>query len=187
MTPKTLIRLAQALVLTAALAALVTPAVALAGSNGADVFERYAAAHPYGQGVLAQQAQVPSDRRSPDTLAAASAVQTQAGRRALARHPRRRKRRPADAGFDRHALARHVRRDAAAAAGRLRALERLRLGRCRHRRRDRAACAPLRDGRAVAAPPPCGTGCKRPERRSPPKRRAGHTARPPSFRPQPPK
>jgi hypothetical protein len=80
MTMSSLIRFVQALVLTAAVAALATPAVALAGSSGSksapDLFERYAAAHTYGKGVLDQHARVLIDGRSPDTLDAAHSLQT---------------------------------------------------------------------------------------------------------------
>jgi hypothetical protein len=82
------------LVLAAAVAVLATPTIALGGSGATtpDWFERYAAAHPYGDTVSpavemrsadtldavadARQALlVPSDGRSPDTLDEASAPQ----------------------------------------------------------------------------------------------------------------
>jgi hypothetical protein len=88
-----LIRLAQALVLVAAFA---IPATALGGSNAStpsyDVFERYAAAHPFGHGILnmtpapdvferyaATHATpaVLTDGRSPDTRDAAEAARLQ--------------------------------------------------------------------------------------------------------------
>ena len=106
MTPLNLFRLTQALVLAAIVAALAAPSIALANSypgkpapdwferyaaahpygagvldstEAPDVFERYAAAHPYGKGVVdTTQAQaVLTDGRSPDTLDAAAASQLQ--------------------------------------------------------------------------------------------------------------
>lgn len=73
MSPTNLIRFTQAVVLAAIVAAL-APALALGNSNSGkaapDWFERYAAAHPYGQSV-------PIDGRSPDTLDAALAASSQ--------------------------------------------------------------------------------------------------------------
>ena len=81
MTLTHLIRFTQTLVLAAVVAALAAPAVALGGSNpskpATDWFERYAAAHPYGQGTLAAAQPQLTDGRSPDTLDAASTAQFQ--------------------------------------------------------------------------------------------------------------
>jgi hypothetical protein len=80
-----LIRTTRALTLGAVIAALVVPATALGSSSGAsaalDVFERYAAVHPYGSGIgdqgpapdwfersAAAQTMVTIDGRSADTL-----------------------------------------------------------------------------------------------------------------------
>ena len=71
-------RFAQAMVLATVVAALAAPAVALGGSNAGkqapDWFERYVAAHPYGQGVV-ELAPTVRDGRSPDTLDATQTVQ----------------------------------------------------------------------------------------------------------------
>jgi hypothetical protein len=104
MTPLNLSKLTQALVLAAIAAALAAPTLALGGSTPAkpapdvferyaaahpygagtpwatqapDVFERYAAAHPYGAGVLGSTQALTVDGRSPDTLDAAQATQLQ--------------------------------------------------------------------------------------------------------------
>jgi len=81
MTPNHLIRFTQALVLAALVAVLVSPAAALGGSNtgkpAPDWFERYAAAHPYGQGILDSTQALTIDGRSPDTLDATAAAQLQ--------------------------------------------------------------------------------------------------------------
>ena len=81
MTLTHLIRFTQTLVLAAVVAALAAPAMALGGSNpskpATDWFERYAAAHPYGQGTLAAAQPQLTDGRSPDTLDAASTAQFQ--------------------------------------------------------------------------------------------------------------
>jgi hypothetical protein len=66
-----LVRLVQAVALTAAVIVLVSPPAASAGSSRSTVvpdwFERFAATHPYGHGVLGQPTRVVVDRRSPDT------------------------------------------------------------------------------------------------------------------------
>ena len=78
----------QALALVAVLATLATPAVALSGSTGKpapDGFERYAAAHPFGDAAAAPDVferfaanhatAVLNDVRSPDTRDVASGAQ----------------------------------------------------------------------------------------------------------------
>lgn len=77
MTPTHLIRFTKTLVFAVLVAALAVPAIALGGSNlskpAPDWFERYAAAHAYGQGTLAAAQPQLTDGRSPDTLEAAAA------------------------------------------------------------------------------------------------------------------
>lgn len=92
MTLTHITRLAQVLALAAVLAALAAPALALGNSNtgtpAPDLFERYVAAHPYGQGVVdstpapdwferyaaSHAPTAHADERSPDTLDAAAAA-----------------------------------------------------------------------------------------------------------------
>ena len=91
MTLTHIIRFAQVLALAAVLAALAAPALALGNANtgkpATDWFERYVAAHPYGQGVVdstpapdwferyaaSHAPTAHADGRSPDTLVAAAA------------------------------------------------------------------------------------------------------------------
>jgi hypothetical protein len=81
-----LVRLVQAVALTAAVIVLVSPPAASAGSSRSTVvpdwFERFAATHPYGHGVLGQPTRVVVDRRSPDTRDGAQPARTRiTGRR----------------------------------------------------------------------------------------------------------
>lgn len=93
MSPNTLSRLIRTMLLAATAAALAAPTVALASSSGGtpapDWFERYAAAHPFGNGVDSSRPAPPgaferyaathtivlTDGRSPDTRDAAQAAQ----------------------------------------------------------------------------------------------------------------
>ena len=93
MTPSNPIRFTQALVLAVIVFALAVPAVALGSSNQStssrDWFERYAAAHPFGHGIVGSTpapdvferyaathaTTVLTDGRSPDTRDAAAAAQ----------------------------------------------------------------------------------------------------------------
>ncbi len=79
MTPNHLIRLTQAAMLAAVVAVFV-PNLAQAQPRvrvAPDWFERYAAAHPYGQGVIDTSFAPVVDGRSPDTRDAADSVRLQ--------------------------------------------------------------------------------------------------------------
>lgn len=85
MIPAQYIRLAQTVLLAAALTALVAPTIGHASNSSvpaADVFERYAAAHPYGQDTPKAATSTASTLiggRSPDTGDAADAARLKLG------------------------------------------------------------------------------------------------------------